>query len=85
MSEWADKRMSAAERASDASIAELANEWAERVNERAEERMQMAQYSTRQFKIISTHSGMGRYTQISLGFVRKRQIRGIWIIRQKGK
>ena len=62
MSEWADKRMSAAERASDASIAELANEWAERVNEQAEERMQMAQYSMRPFQIISTHSGIGRYT-----------------------
>ena len=62
MSKWADKWMSAAERSSDASNAELVNEWAERVNQRAEEQMQMAQYSTRQFQIISTRSGMGRYT-----------------------
>ena len=46
--------MSAAERTSEASSAEQANEWAVQANERAEERM--AQYSTRQFYITSTHS-----------------------------
>ena len=44
--------MSAAERASQASSAEQANE---RANERTEERM--AQYSTRRFRILSTHCG----------------------------
>ena len=45
--EPASERMSAAERASEASSAEQANEWAVRANERADERM--AQYSTRRF------------------------------------
>ena len=42
MSERASERMSAVERASKASSAEQANEWAVQVNERADE--QMAQY-----------------------------------------
>ena len=48
--------MSAAERASEASSAEQANEWAVRANERADERM--AQYSTRQFHNILALSGL---------------------------
>ena len=45
--------MSAVERASEASSVEQTNEWAVRVNEQADE--QMAQYSTRQFHILSTN------------------------------
>ena len=45
--------MSAAERASEASSVEQANEWAVRAYEQAYERM--AQYSTRQFHGHSTH------------------------------
>ena len=49
--------MSAAERASKASSAEQANEWAVRANEQADK--QMAQYSTRRFHIVSTQSAHG--------------------------
>ena len=44
--------MSAAERASEASSAKRANEWAVRANERADE--QMDQHSTLRFHAIST-------------------------------
>ena len=54
-SERASDQMSAAERASVASSAEHANEWAVRVNEQMEEHM--AQYSTRRFHILFTHCG----------------------------
>ena len=52
MSSGASEQMSAAERASEASIAEQVNELAVRVNERAWELM--AQYSERQFHSHST-------------------------------
>ena len=51
-SEWARERMSAAERASEASIAEQANEWAVKANKQTEE--QMAQYSMHRFLSHST-------------------------------
>ena len=54
MSERASEQMSAAERVSEASSAAQVNEWAVQVNDWAEE--QTAQYSTRQFRAVSTHS-----------------------------
>ena len=54
MSSGANERMSAAERVSEASSAELANEWAARANERA------AQYSPRWFHSHFTHCGTDR-------------------------
>ena len=53
LSERASERMSTVERASEASSADQANEWAARANEQVEERM--AQYSTRWFHSHSTH------------------------------
>ena len=53
MSSGAGERMSAAERASDASSAEQVNEWLVRGNKQAEERI--AQYSTRRFFSHFTH------------------------------
>ena len=47
-SEWASEQMSAAERTSEVSSAERANEFSVRANE------QMAQFSMRQFLFIST-------------------------------
>ena len=56
VSERASEQMSAADRASEASSAEPANEWALRANERTEE--WMAQYSTRW---ISAHCAMSLF------------------------
>ena len=50
--------MSAAERASEVSSAQQANEWVVRANEQTEE--QMAQYSTRRFHIIWNHCAVSR-------------------------
>ena len=63
MSERASERMSAAERASEASSAEQANEIALRANQRADE--QMAQYSTRRFHSHSTHGAFACSTLLA--------------------
>ena len=55
-SKRANERMSTAERASEASSAEQANEWAMRANE------WMAQYSTRRLHTILTHCALARWT-----------------------